>query len=129
MDNEESGIYFLNTEQGIINKVATFNESIRNLVWSPDGDSILFELRNKDNVIKLCLLDVRSRKVIMIQEGGLDGKFFKYKAFWSPDSKYFAYLTAPSENKYILNIKNLGPGHMEIEIPALMDSMVWIESE
>ncbi len=131
VENKESSIYLLNIEQGDIDKIATFSESIRYLAWSSSIDFILFELRSQDNAVKLCVLDIRNKKVTVVQEGELDGKFLNYKALWSPDGEYFAYFTNPNNSKWILNVKSMNDlvQAFEIEIPGNINSATWIYTQ
>ncbi len=129
-----TGVYVYNVDNQAGHLATSTPQIPTNLVWSPNGEMIAFELHKRlaeDHVsMELILLDLRSGTISTIQEGGLNGKYFNYNAVWSPDGSNLAYITNAGSDHLMLNVYNLGVSkNMEFEIPGFYaDTILWINA-
>jgi Tol biopolymer transport system component len=108
---QTTGVYYLDTNTKKENLGISTSAYPENLTWSPDGDRVLFEVREKSEttsfVSKLYLLDVKTKEIEKITEDKFTGKFFSYNAIWSPDSQYFAYFIRAGGEEITLRIVSI----------------------
>ncbi len=127
-----SGLYSYDINSKKITLMTSTPQSPENIVWSPDGKMIVYELQKRDAVnnisIELALLELATRKVSIIQEGELDGRYFSYNTVWSPDSKYIAFFTHAGLGELELNLVQVNNlDSYRLQIPGFYaDSVVWI---
>ncbi len=110
-----AGIYLYN----VANKDGQFVTSTvglpRNMIWSPDGNMIVFEVPIQKNAplfsSELWVLDLTTGQTFILQEDTL-GSSDSYYTVWSSDSQNIAYFTDIKKQHFILNVFNIKTTHV-----------------
>jgi len=145
-EQKQTYLYVFNWEDNSINLISKIGYLQWPIYysWSPNSDMVLYEQGEPSLSDKkyLYLIDIAKKTTTNLStiqrgievHGRITEYWWWYHPTWSPDGRYFSYLTMSSnetdyEQNFILNIQSISSeGSMQIQIPRkdFIDRMLWI---
>lgn len=102
----ESKVYVMNADgSGVRETEATYNDP--GLVWSPDGQTLIYLKRGEDGTEDIYQLEVDGRAPVNLTNNPMD----YYNPLWSPDAVWLAFKAKAGDGKphlFLLNVENKG---------------------
>lgn len=145
--NKHSYLYLFDDKRSEIDLIADIGylQNPYNFLWSPNSDKVLYEQseRSLSDTDYLYMLDVNEKKITNLytidkgieMQGRIIEHWWFYRPTWSPDGKYFAFLTMTSypkdfEQNFMLNIQSAyDERSLQIQIPRKsFVEMLWVDT-
>jgi Tol biopolymer transport system component len=92
-------LFFMDPNGSGVRQVSslTGSQSIYNLLWSPDGSRLVFNLIATDGSIDISTMKPPANTIVTLVKGPGGSNLIRYPSAWSPDGRRIAYVDSSSQ--------------------------------